>query len=64
MIDAFSISRLPRIEFGRGCIDKLAPLGVTVTVRARGGPAGGQLEHAAQSTLAGAIAGRRPVSAK
>jgi alcohol dehydrogenase len=26
MIDAFSISRLPRIEFGRGCIDKLAPL--------------------------------------
>jgi len=45
-------------------VDKLAPLGVTVTVLARGVPAGGQIEHAAQSTLAGAIAGRRPVSAK
>ena len=45
-------------------MDKLAPLDVAVSVLARGGPAGGQIEHAAQSTLAGAISGRRSVSAK
>ncbi len=45
-------------------MDKLAPLDVAVSVLARGVPAGGQIEHAAQSTLAGAISGRRGVSAK
>jgi len=45
-------------------MDKLAPLDVAVSVLARGVPAGGQIEHAAQSTLAGAISGRRSVSAK
>lgn len=44
--------------------DKLAPLGVDVSLLARGVPAGGQLEHAAKSTLAGAILGRRLVKAK
>ncbi len=41
--------------------DRLAPFGVTVSVLARGVPAGGQLEHAAKNTLAGAIEGRRTV---
>ncbi len=41
--------------------EKLAPLGVTVSVLARGMPAGGQLEHAAKNTLAGAIKGRHKV---
>jgi recombination protein RecR len=45
-------------------IDKLAPLGVTVSVLARGMPAGGRLEHAARGTLFGALQGRRPVRAK
>lgn len=44
--------------------DKLAPLGVDVSLLARGVPAGGQLEHAAKSTLAGAISGRQLVKAK
>ena len=44
--------------------DKLAPLGVDVSLLARGVPAGGQLEHAAKSTLAGAILGRQLVKAK
>ena len=44
--------------------DKLAPLGADVSVLARGMPAGGQLEHAATGTLAGAIMGRRLVKAK
>lgn len=42
-------------------IEKLAPLRVTVTVLARGVPAGSHLEHAAGNTLAGAIRGRQPV---
>jgi len=44
--------------------DRLGPLEVTVSLLARGVPSGGQLEHAAKSTLAGAIQGRRPVGAK
>jgi recombination protein RecR len=45
-------------------IDRLAPLGVAVSMLARGVPAGGQLEHAARGTLAGALTGRRPVGTK
>jgi len=45
-------------------MDKLARVDVAVSVLARGVPAGGQIEHAAQNTLAGAISGRRTVSAK
>jgi recombination protein RecR len=44
-------------------IDNLAPFGVRVSMLARGVPAGGQLEHAAKGTLAGALTGRRAVSA-
>jgi recombination protein RecR len=44
--------------------DRLARFDVTVSVLARGMPAGGQLEYAAQGTVAGAIAGRRTVEAK
>jgi recombination protein RecR len=43
--------------------DELAGADVTVTRLARGMPAGGQLEYAAQGTLAGALAGRRPLGA-
>jgi recombination protein RecR len=45
-------------------VDHLAPLDVTVSVLARGVPAGGQIEHAARGTLAGAMSGRRNVNAK
>jgi recombination protein RecR len=43
--------------------DELAALDVTVTRLARGMPAGGQLEYAAQGTLAGALAGRQALNA-
>jgi recombination protein RecR len=42
-------------------MQELAPLGVAVSVLARGVPVGGQLEHAAKNTLAGAIEGRQRV---
>ena len=42
-------------------MQQLAPLGVAVSVLARGVPVGGQLEHAAKNTLAGAIRGRQRV---
>ncbi len=42
-------------------MQQLAPMGVAVSVLARGVPVGGQLEHAAKNTLAGAIRGRQPV---
>jgi len=43
-------------------VDKLAPLGVRITTLARGVPSGGQLEHAAKGTLAGAIEGRHALN--
>ena len=45
-------------------MDKLAPLGVDVSVLARGVPAGGRLEHAAKGTLTGALLARRHVTAE
>ena len=42
-------------------MQQLAPLGVVVSVLARGVPVGGQLEHAAKNTLAGAMKGRQQV---
>lgn len=45
-------------------VEQLAPLGVAVSMLARGVPAGGQLEYAAKGTVAGAIAGRQRVEAK
>jgi recombination protein RecR len=45
-------------------VEKLEPLGVSLSVLARGVPAGGQLEHAARNTLAGAIRGRQQLRAK
>lgn len=41
--------------------DKLASMNVAVSALARGVPSGGQLEHSAKDTLAGAIRGRRKV---
>jgi recombination protein RecR len=43
-------------------MQQLAPLDVAVSVLARGVPVGGQLEHAAKNTLAGAIKGRQRVN--
>ena len=45
-------------------VERLQPLGVTLSMLARGVPAGGQIEYAARGTVAGAIAGRRPLPAK
>lgn len=42
-------------------VQQLAPLGVALSALARGVPVGGQLEHAAKNTLAGAIRGRQRV---
>ncbi len=44
--------------------EKLAPLEVAVSALARGVPAGGQLEHTARTTLAGALKGRQPLKTK
>jgi len=42
-------------------VQQVAPLGIALSVLARGVPVGGQLEHAAKNTLAGAIKGRQRV---
>ncbi len=42
-------------------MEQLKPAGVAVSVLARGMPAGGQLEHAAKGTLAGALRARQRI---